>query len=145
MRHQNYTRIGCTGPRDGITQPQLLRVVEALKVLRDERGAEFLHHGDCKGADQQIAEMARTMNYTLVCHPPIWPVYRAFVASDEMRAEKEYHPRNRDIVDETELLLATPKTQRPTVKSGTWYTVGYAQSLGRPVTLIFPDGSWDKA
>ncbi len=52
---------------------------------------------------------------------------------------KEYLERDRDIVDATEALFATPDGPER-AKSGTWYTVRYAVKTGKPVYICYPDG-----
>jgi len=75
-----------------------------------------------------------------VVHPPIDPSRRAFVMPmDELRPEKPYTARNRDIVDETDQLVAAPKGLEY-LRSGSWSTVRYARKQGKPVTLVRPDG-----
>lgn len=48
---------------------------------------------------------------------------------------------NRDIVAETDELIATPKGFQEERRSGTWATVRYALKARKPVTVIWPDGA----
>lgn len=137
-----YERVGVTGTREGATAAQLARLLSTLWLLRDRRGAKYLHHGDCLGVDQQAAEMARELGYTIVGHPPKINVLRAFFPSDEEREPDEYLPRDRKIADEVDLLIGLPADVHPRPRSGTWYTIKYAREIGRTVAIIQPNGTW---
>jgi hypothetical protein len=138
----SYVRVGVTGTRKGCTHPQLLKLTSALRLLREFRLAEYLHHGDCLGVDYQAAVVGRDLGYKIVCHPPVLSGLRAWFPSHEERDPAPYHDRDRALVDEVELLVAVPKTDIPTPRSGTWFTVGYAQETGVRVAIIRPDGTW---
>ena len=130
-------KIGVTGTRSGMTDAQLSAV--AL-FLFDERAAE-LHHGDCFGVDVEVAELAKKFNYRVVCHPPIKDELRAYHASDEIREPLSYFARNRKIVDECDLLLVVPYQKTHQTHGGTWYTHDYEVKKGKPVLVIYGDGS----
>ena len=58
-----------------------------------------------------------------------------------MHEPRQYHERNRNIVDATDILVATPKENKGDIyRGGTWYTINYAVSKGKPVYIIWPDG-----
>lgn len=132
--------IGFTGTQRGLTLAQH----DALSSwMRDRFYAAHavLHHGDCIGADAAAAQLAFALAWRIVCHPPLVDSKRAFVQSDEMREAKPYLERNREIVNESELLIACPGEAREQRRSGTWSTVRYAGDAGREVVIIYPDGS----
>jgi hypothetical protein len=135
---QPFIHIGFTGSEDGMTTRQL----EVVKWLLDRGPAEF-HHGDCIGADEQAHELAKAAGLRIVIHPPDNPSKRAFCTDyDEIREEKPYLARNHDIVNECEMLLATPSTAHEILRSGTWATVRYGRRAPRvDVAVIMPDGS----
>lgn len=137
-----YERVGVTGARSGLTAQQEPKLTQALTILRDGRGAMDLHHGDCVGADALAAEIAEDLGYRVVSHPPVKDQFRANQFSHEVREPTGYRARDRQIVDEVELLIALPNCYLPIPGSGTWYTIGYAQSVGRPLLYIWPDGQW---
>lgn len=110
-------KLGVTGTRHGLTILQQGAAAGELHRLR-LTGFDELHHGDCRGVDAELAEIARVEGYRLVCHPPSNDRLRAFVVSEEMRAAKEYLVRNRDIVDEADMMLACPDGPRKP-RSGT--------------------------
>jgi len=132
-------KIGVSGSRKGTTAAQKARFVE---ILPPELGE--LHHGDCIGSDEELHAIVRVQrpDTRIVAHPPDNPSRRAFVVdADEYREPLPYLDRNRHIVDDSDRLIATPDGFVEEVRSGTWYTVRYARSQGKQVTVIFPDGS----
>jgi hypothetical protein len=73
-----------------------------------------------------------------VIHPPDKKERRAFKEGDEIRKEKTYLQRNKDIVDETTLLVATPKGDEVR-RSGTWMTIRYFRKVkGTVPKIIYP-------
>lgn len=130
-------RIGFTGTQQGMTEDQKTAVRE---FLVDFVSAEF-HHGDCVGADAEAHAIALALGADIVIHPPEVGAKRAFLPASAYRDAKPYLLRNQDIVDETEILLATPKGMTEERRSGTWATVRYARRTGRPLYIVFPDGS----
>jgi hypothetical protein len=102
-------------------------------------GGEF-HHGDCVGADEQAAGLARDMGFRIIGHPPTESGLRAYFPSDEEREPKPYLERNRDIVAETEMLIAVPKEAVEQPRGGTWSTWRNAKKHGRRFWLLSPDG-----
>lgn len=135
--------LGFTGTRTPLLLPQR----HALGLYLAERqaaGAWCLHHGDCVGADAMAHKMAESITMHIVIHPPRLPDFRAYCVGDEMREEKPYWARNRDIVDACDELVACPKAGTGLAdwrRSGTWYTVQHAHKVGKPVRIIYPDGS----
>lgn len=142
-------KIGFTGTRNGMTEPQ--RLAFSVLVLRLNANAlngitEF-HHGDCVGADFEAAHCA-SMNLPhakIVCHPLADDSLRGyFPCNHDTREPKTYFARNRDIVNETDLLIAAPwQATRPAAKTGggTWQTVEHAAKIGKPVRIVWSDGS----
>ena len=131
-------KIGFTGTRDGMSEAQKQRFVELLAGL-----SEF-HHGDCIGGDEDSHLIVRQFmpGARITVHPPDNPSRRAFVQdADAYREPAPYLERNRYIVDETDSLIATPVGFDEEVRSGTWFTVRYARQQGRPIKIIYPDGS----
>lgn len=126
--------LGFTGTRDGMTFAQMLTVAHMV-----ERCDE-LHHGDCVGADFDAHRLAMHHQKRVVIHPPDNDRLRARCWANEFRDEKPYLDRNRDIVDESDVLIATPK-ETCEGKGGTWYTVRYARKVGKEVNVVWPNGS----
>lgn len=131
-------KIGFTGTRDGMTREQV-SALNALLPIADP-SSEF-HHGDCLGADAEAHDIATGCGCRTVSHPPIKDALRAFKKADEYRDPKSYFARNRDIVEETDYLIAAPKEFAEQVKGGTWYTVRFARENDKRVLIIRPDGA----
>ncbi|MFA5709344.1 hypothetical protein [Mycolicibacterium sp.] len=131
-------RFGFTGTRKGMSAEQ-----------RDWLPTVFvagapLHHGGCVGADAQMHAFAYTLvpdTAAVTVHPPINPKLRMpYDPRATWLPAQDYLDRDRDIVDASTLLLATPDGPRRS-GSGTWYTVDYAVAIGRPVLICYPDGT----
>ncbi len=126
MRH-----LGTTGSRDGLSKSQ----AEALETWLDSHDPSILHHGDCIGADAEVAGICRVYGWELTSHPPMVASFRARVPSETVLPEQPYLLRNKDIVDASELLIAFPKG--PEIRrSGTWATVRYAKRAGKEVLFL---------
>ncbi len=128
--------IGFTGTRDGMTWAQQAALDEMLQL----EGLRF-HHGDCIGADAEAHELAWKYDKHIVIHPPTDDRLRARCVANSIRPERPYHERNRNIVQESDLLIACPKQSTEQFQGGTWYTIHYAQGIGKIVRIIWPDGS----
>jgi hypothetical protein len=129
--------IGFTGTRAGMSDEQKQTL---MRLLAKFRKPCRLHHGMCIGADAQAHAICRDMDVQLEGHPPI---ITTLMATDlegfaAMRKPLPYLVRNRAIVDATQSLIAAPLSSNGS--SGTWFTVNYARSLNRNVTVIFRDG-----
>jgi hypothetical protein len=130
--------IGFTGTRYGMT-PEQFRVVGTLL-----HGARLAHHGECVGADHDFHHLAGHYRIPTVVHPPTdkkLHIRCEAYAPAEIRAELPYLDRNRRIVDETDRLIATPAEDEEQQRGGTWYTVRYARSAGKPVAIVWPNGT----
>jgi hypothetical protein len=118
----------------------------AVEDLIVEFNPREVHHGDCIGADEDFYNIVLALsNAIVIAHPPDDPRKRAFTKVDVFRPEKKYLRRNKDIVAESDVLIATPKQfDEPSYysrsKGGTWATVGYARKAGIPIYKVFPDG-----
>ena len=136
--------IGFTGTQEGMTQAQASALFTFLAGLWTE-GSAF-HHGKCVGADAQAHRLADILGFKIVLHPPLSGKKEAkcpidITCGDEIRERKDYLERNKDIVSETEVLIACPKEEYgEVIRSGTWSTVRAARGLGRQIWIIRPDG-----
>jgi hypothetical protein len=127
--------IGFTGTRHGMTLHQGITVQRLLEPYG------WVHHGDCVGADDQVHYIAIKMEKRVVVHPPTLLKLRANCVGDINHEPKGYLVRDRDIVNATCRLIAAPQGLTEESRSGTWTTARYARSVGKPVTLVLPDGS----
>jgi len=100
-----------------------------------------LHHGDALGADAEMHSLAGVAGVRVVVHPANVPRHRAFCAGDRIEAPRPKTTRDRALVDESDLLLATPAPpDSEGLDSGTWYTIQYALFLGKAIVVVWPDG-----
>ena len=134
-------KIGFTGTRKGMTSAQKKTFYELLSSYL----AVDFHHGDCIGAYAEAHDMVVALGCRTIIHQPDNDSARAFKQGDVMRSPLPYLDRNKQIVNSTQLLIATPETAEETLRSGTWSTVRYAcKSPGMMVYVILPDGKIDK-
>lgn len=127
--------VGITGSRTIPTIPQLFKADKLLRL----HNPEWMHHGDCTGADEMLHEIALQLGIKTCIHPPTSDKHRAFCEGDVTQPELPYLDRNKKIVDESEMLLAFPDGVER-IRSGTWATVRYARLRAIPVAVIMPDG-----
>lgn len=133
-------RLGFTGTRTALTEVQV-KELDAIVRYEDGRLVDF-HHGDCVGADATAHEHARAGGLFIVVHPPSDPKLRAWCIGNKSRPPAAYHVRNRNIVDQTDWLLAMPRSREE--RGGTWMTINFARERERPVLIVYPDGSFDE-
>jgi hypothetical protein len=131
-------KVGFTGTQVGMTFQQCMAF---MRLMRELGPTEF-HHGDCIGADALAAKMVLSNfpDCKVICHPPIYTNKQANVGGHEVLPRKSYLDRNRDIVDASEVMVATPKEKEEQVRSGTWYTVRYARRRKKAIRMVFPTG-----
>lgn len=113
------------------------QVREFLVVLEDLKPKEF-HHGDCIGADSEAHELVRKYfpKVAIHIHPPLNMNKRGWnMDAKRIYDSKEYLQRNKDIVNQTDVLVAAPAGPE-TLRSGTWSTVRYARRLGKPRRIL---------
>lgn len=117
---------------------------EAVWRLLVSMAPQEAHHGDCVGADEEFAELARRAGARVIAHPPRDERLRAHAYADETREPDDFLARDRAIVAETEVVVAAPRQETEPAKtprgSGTWYTAKYARRAGRTQITVFPDG-----
>lgn len=127
--------VGFTGTQHrGMTLSQRM---EFENLLRPD---DVVHHGDCVGADKDADTIARRVGCKVVIHPPDNDSKRAFCAQpgDEVRKPLPYLVRNRDIVNESETVIAAPRTAIEELRSGTWATIRYARQKRRSLIILRP-------
>lgn len=130
--------LGITGTRSGLSRRQR---IEAERLLA-ELSPEWLHHGDCRGVDAQLHEMARHSGIKVKVHPPDGRKLRAWCEGDETAEPKPYLTRNHAIVNEVDTMLAFPDGLER-LHSGTWATVRYARKRGVHVIVVHPGGQYE--
>jgi hypothetical protein len=134
----HYKSIGMTGTRSGLSPAQRTFVLKWL----ENNSATVLHHGDCIGADDEVALMFSMAGSYIIAHPGGIPAMRAnSEATDLILTPLNNLVRNRFIVKHSKHLLAFPESRGPTPNSQTWYTIEYAQKQNVPITIILPNGN----
>ena len=137
-------KIGFTGTRQGMTDAQSNAFEELfVKLFHQDLSVREFHHGDCIGSDEEADALVRVEpGVFLHVHPCNLFRQRAYTTGDFEYTEMPPLKRNREIVDATEVLIATPSDTKEIFRgSGTWATVRYARKQGRKIHIIFPDGS----
>lgn len=129
--------VGMTGTRFELSEHQVAEFKRQLEAL----GTGTLHHGDCVGADADCHDIAEDLGWNIVIHPAAADNHRANKQSNDIREPLSHLRRNREIVAESDLMLATPGGDTETPRSGTWYTIRHAIKVGVPVRVVLPDGS----
>lgn len=135
-------RIGFTGTRAGMTQAQANTTIAALLWLTaHEEARPIAVHGDCKGADAQFDSICKTYGFYRIAWPCTLHNQRAFCDVNEQHVEQPPLVRNRCIVEDANVMLATPRSATEELRSGTWATIRHARRAGKPLLLILPDGT----
>jgi hypothetical protein len=113
-------------------------------------GTNHWHDGDCIGADAQAhGAVARyktvyKARITLVGHPCYLDKFRANLTYDITRPIHPPIERNHHIVDESDVMIATPQEYEEVKrKSGTWASIRYTGKREVPLFIIWPDGSFN--
>ncbi len=132
-------KVGFTGTQSGMNDRQALKLVGFLKALSAPSPIDEFHHGDCIGADEQFHQTVYDYEHTYI-HPPEDSKKRAWCFSEHILKPKPYLERNHDIVDATDVLIATPRTSHEERRSGTWATIRYARERKKMVIVIYPRG-----
>lgn len=134
-------KIGFTGTQQGMTKAQK----RAFWTIINSYNLSEFHHGDCIGADFNAHQIVLAYNKSeIIIHPPINGSKRQNCKwFTEIKPAKGYLERNHDIVDSTDMLIATPKEYDEQLRSGTWATVRYARKTNKKLIIIYPDGSYD--
>jgi hypothetical protein len=131
--------VGLTGSRFGGTPAQLRNLEDIWGWLRPRA----LHHGLCEGVDEEGHQLMRRLypDARIHGHPADDDTWRADVEVDVIWTPQRPLERNRELVDAVEVLFALPAEEQERVRSGTWTTVRYARSVGRPIHLLRPSGA----
>lgn len=134
---------GVTGTQIGMTHAQIEEFDKFLSRLMNANARVILHHGDCIGADAEMAKLAKFRGIQTIVHPPLNESKRMFLDQEPnvlaVRDPLPYLDRNVAIVDETTVLFGAPKGQEVR-RSGTWSTIRYAVSQNKNVLVAYPDG-----
>lgn len=132
-------RVGFTGTQHGMTYEQRRVVRDEITVLLPAEA----DHGLCVGSDAEFHDLLRELSplTEIIGHPPTDTRKMAKRQCDRLWIAKPYLVRNRDIVDASDRLIATPQGPEE-LRSGTWSTVRYARKRHKPRLIVWPDGSF---
>lgn len=142
MKLPSYLRervAGFTGTQHGMEIQQSRMFLHVLRWLRPTGW----HHGDCVGSDAESHRFVQDRSPTteLHVHPPNKVKKRAYCLGDVLHARKDYLPRNDDIVQLSDYLVATPRgPEKDNPRSGTWYTIRQARRTNKPIIILWPSG-----
>jgi len=137
-------KVGFTGTQKGLTPQQIAELGVYLRYHITNNNDEF-HHGDCIGADAQAHLIVLSLGTlaSIHIHPPEDESKQArceFLLG-KVYPRKPYLDRNKDIVDACDILIACPLEYAEELRSGTWSTIRYARKTGKPIVIIYRDGS----
>lgn len=131
-----------SGPQAHTFRQILCGLTRVARTCEDPIEPMLFRHGDCVGSDAESHDIVVPIGYSIIIHPPSNPKLRAYkTGALFVMPPKDYHARNRDIVDPSERMIFTPDTPEYRIKSGTWYTWKYARERGIDTLVIRPDGS----
>jgi len=140
---KNTIHIGFTGNQHGMSEIQY-NVFRGIIILLNSQYDIVFHHGVCIGSDEDAHNIV--MDYTnakIQLHPPI-KTNKMFKVENNKRIKtkdpKEYLERNRDIVNASRFIFATPKTNKEKTRSGTWSTIRYNRKKNKHTYIILPKG-----
>lgn len=135
-------KVGFTGTQSGMTKAQKLSFLTLLKRIKPAE----LHHGDCVGADADAHDLTRELlpQTKVTGHIPLDDYKRAFKKCDEEREPLPYLERNEKIARECDLIIAAPKEDEETLRSGTWATIRRARKTRTNILIIWPNGTIKK-
>jgi hypothetical protein len=130
-------RMGFTGSRCGMTARQRSTFLELIGKLTPAE----LHVGDCVGSDTDAYNIVKSYDpeIPIIGHVPTNRNLSSHLLYDREMPPYDYLRRNRNIVDGSDYLVATPESTE-TQRSGTWYTIRYARKLKRKLYIIMRDG-----
>jgi len=142
-------RLGFTGTLRGMSPLQKRVFVKFITMLLERKMIKEFHHGDAIGADYDAHYIVKHLSDNTVgnpikiyIHPPINISKRAFCKGAYFTHEaKEYLVRNKDIVNDSDIMTATPKEREEQWRgSGTWATIRYSKKKNKPLSVIHSDG-----
>ncbi|HEY6019598.1 MAG TPA: hypothetical protein VIY48_06745 [Candidatus Paceibacterota bacterium] len=112
------------------------RLALRLLLKRLTKPLQF-HHGDCKGADEEAAEIALGLGIYVISHPSNTEPRAHTRSHEEWDIDKPLE-RNRDIVNASDILIAAPSSLKEQLRSGTWATIRYARHMCLPTIILDP-------
>ena len=147
-KKENDMKIGFTGTREGMTRLQRAFVIRAVGMCH----VNEVHHGGCVGADEDFHRLSLVLNIPVHVHfgcnsQGKTPSKMEETTNVKGKTIKVYEPRpylkrDKTIVDNVEMLIATPKGHKEELRSGTWATIRYAKKKNKKILIVYPDGTY---
>jgi hypothetical protein len=135
--------VGFTGTRAGMTAAQAHTVDALLGRLAEGHPTRALCglHGDCVGADADFDAICKRRSLAVKIRPSSLARMRAGCDSEALAEPRAPLVRNREIVGDSEILIACPRTREEVRRSGVWATIRAMRRKGGAVYLVAPDGT----
>ena len=132
--------IGTSGSRNGMNKISKNILINELNKINS---ITAFHHGDCKGVDEEFHNIIRDhdKSINIIVHPPINNSLRSYCNGNIIKKENTYLQRNKNIVNQVNLMIFLPSTNQEILRSGTWSTIRYCKKINKKYIIIFPDGS----
>jgi hypothetical protein len=137
-------KYGFTGTRDGMNNKQKEQIEKLLQNDVNKGKKITVIHGDCVGADEDFHNICQSISEDIIIR--IYPGYnkfenennklRANCKGDYIAKSRPYLDRNRDIVNDCDILIGCPKSNVEEQRSGTWYTIRYARKIEKQSIVI---------
>ena len=132
--------------RDGLNEKQKAEIINLLQKDLDDGFKIQVTHGDCVGADNDFHNICRSLKPSIKNEADILihirpggttnNNFRAFCKGDFHYYAKPFLERNKDIVNNCDILLACPRSNVEELRSGTWATIRYANTISKPTKII---------
>jgi hypothetical protein len=129
---------GESGTREGATKLQ----VASVGWLWSRYDISLLHNGAYyRGVDRQLYHLAKGFQIPVILHPPHWDDIQVFWGiEDEQRDAAPSLVRNKNIILESECMVAIPRGIKEELRSGTWMTVRHTRKQSKPLAIVWPNG-----
>lgn len=141
-------KIMITGTRRGMTISQWATFGDIVGANLSTTEVNEFHDGDCVGADTQAhgtMRMLRDMGVPIIMHGHPCNLPGEVRAHNEYDVTHDVKPplvRNRDMVRESDLVIAAPHEYVEQFRgSGTWATIRHARLREKHLVIVWPDGT----
>ena len=133
--------VGFSGTRKGMTSAQQDFMRHRMMVGAEQAKIIGCVHGGCIGSDVDFHFIALAARLRIECYPSNVADTQGYCPRADVTYEAS-DPVERDhiIVDQSNILMATPRGYKEELRSGTWLTIRYAMKQGKPVWVVWPDG-----
>ena len=135
-----------TGTRQGATEQQLKTAILHLSL----EPQHYILNGACEGADRAIHGAILDAGLGGKVRFEFWPsneeqnkwALKVLRPKDLLFGIEKPLKRNNFMINRAEGLMAMPKGYREALRSGTWATIRYARKIKKPVTIVWPNGTF---